>query len=201
VKDEFLKRLPSTAKEERALVEAAFGIPGGIRQKKQEIFADARLSDAGKVEDVRKMATGTPLQHLRQIRQRAANMAADTRNMRAALKPKEVDRTDIVAEMQRKELRDYLRSMPDGKKVGAAMENPEIAEAAFHAHPMLSGLSGAQLEVIREGYLERQFGPQLREIKAREEVVEVLDAALEVAASQFLKETGLSEESLELKDN
>jgi hypothetical protein len=199
---EFLKRLPSTAKEERALVEAAFGLRGTVAEKAAAIRGDQRLSEAGKAADIRAMALGNPREHLRQIRSRAAAMRADAQNARLAMQPKAPDRNDLAGEARRREMRDYLRSLPAEQRLRVAMESAEMTEAVIDApHPALSGLSAEHLDLVRDGHMEKTFGPQLREIEQREKVIEVVNSAIEVATSQFRKETGLSEESLELKDN
>jgi hypothetical protein len=197
MKDEFLKRLPASAAEERALVEQLFGIPRTVAEKRAAILSDGRLSDAGKAADIRNMATGAPLQHLRVIRQRAANIAADAKNARLAMQPKAPDRSDLAGEARRREMRDYLRSLPAEQRLRMAMESAEMTEAVIDApHPALSGLSAEHLDLVRDGHMEKTFGPQLRDIEKREEVVEVLNSAVEVASSQFMRESGLGAEEI-----
>jgi hypothetical protein len=194
--DEFMKRLPTTATEERALVTAAFGITTTVREKTEAIRGNARLSEAGKIDDIRAMAKGAPLEHLRQIRRRVANMAADTQNLRLALMPKAPDRSDLWSELQRRELRDHLRTLPDPQRLRLAMEDPAITEAVLDANPILSGLSAEQLDLVRDGHIERHCAPQLRGIEQREEVIATLNAAVEIASLQFLKESGLDEKEI-----
>jgi hypothetical protein len=142
------------------------------------------------------MAKGAPLEHLRQIRRRVANMAADTQNLRLALAPKAPDRSDLFGELQRREVRDHLRTLPDGQRLRLAMEDPAVTEAVLNANPVLSGLSAEQLDLVRDGHIERHFAPQLRGIEAREEVLETVNAAIEIATSQFMKETGVNDEEI-----
>jgi hypothetical protein len=203
MKDEFLKRLPATAAEERAMVEAAFGLRGTVAAKANEIRSNTRLSDAGKADDIRAMARGTPLQHLRQIRQRAANMAADVANQRRAFAPPTPDRSDLFGEAQRSELRAFVRGMSQEQRLRAVMNDESLAEAVLQAHPSLSGLTtqgedGApsQYDLVRDQYLQSKFGEQIRAVERREEVVEVLNSAVEIASSQFKRETGLDDQDI-----
>lgn len=197
MKDEFLKRLPSSAAEERAIVEALFGLPNTIREKAAAIRADGRLSDGAKADDIRQMAKGTPRQHLQQLRSRAAAMKADVQNRRLALKPKEVDRSDLYAEMQRRELRDHLKTLPAEQRLRAAMDDPAITEAVLNAPAALSGLSAEHLGLVRDGHMEKTFGPQLADIEKREAVLEVINSAVEIATAQFRRETGLAENEID----
>jgi hypothetical protein len=195
--DEFLKRLPAEAKEERALVTAAFGIPGTVKEKADEIRGNTRLSEIGKQEKIKELAVGNPLAHLKQLRSRAAAMTADVQNLRKGLQPKAPDRADLFGEMQRQELRTFLRTLPDAKRLRLAMEDAAITEAVLHASPALSGLSQEQHELVKEAYVERAFGAQLRGIEKREEVISNVGSALTIATRQFLNESGLTEKEID----
>lgn len=204
MKEQFLKRLPETAKEERALVEAAFGIPDTVRGKASDIRGNAHLSPIGQQEQIRAMASGAPLGHLRQIRSRAAGMTADVANLRKAIAPPAPDRSDLFGESQRAELRAFVRSLPEGKRLRAVMDDPSLTEAVLLAHPALSGLStnsedGApsQFDLVRDKYLETKFGAQLHGIEAREEVLANLNAAIAIATQDFCRETGIEPEEIE----
>jgi hypothetical protein len=195
MKDEFLRRLPATATEERQMVEQAFGIPRTVAEKKAAILSDARLKDEAKAADIKAMARAAPLQHLRQIRQRAANMTADVQNARLAMAPKR----DKDGEADRREIRDaVIRELPAEHRLRRMLENPTIAEAFLLApDPVVSGLSDEQFETVRQTYTEKKFGDKLRAVEKREEVIETLDAAIRVATSQFQRETGIAENEIE----
>lgn len=121
---EFLRRIPDSAKEERALIETAFGISVALRDKLNEVHKNARLSDVGKKEQIKQIATGAPLAHLKQIQSRVSNLTADTKNLRLALKIKTPDRSDVYGELQRAELRSYLRTaVPAEDRLRAVMKD------------------------------------------------------------------------------
>jgi hypothetical protein len=191
--DEFLKRLPADAKEERALVTAALGIPGTLREKISDIRSNPDLSEIGKLGKIKELAKGNPLAHLKQIRGRVAAMTTDVSNLRHAMKPKEADRSDIYGEMQRAELRAFVRAMPPEERLRAVQSDPAMTDAVLLAHPALSGLSPEKYDLVKKDYAERTFGPQLRGLESREDVVDNLNAAVEVATRQFLTESGLTE--------
>ena len=196
--DEFTKRL--TAPSDIALVKAAFGIASTVKSKAAEIRGDARLSDTAKRDDVRSMAMGNPLAHLKQLHSQVSGMAADVANLKKSFAPKQPDRADLFGELQRRELRDHVRSLPPEARLRAVMEDPALMEAVLLGHASLSGLSthsedGApsQFDLVRQSYVEKTFGSQLNGVEARERVVETLDAAVKVAVIQFRNESGLSE--------
>jgi hypothetical protein len=193
---EFTKRLPATATEEARLIEAALGIPTAFRAKATEIRANAELSDVGRTEEIKRAALGGPLEHLRQIRNRAASMTADVKNLRTGIKPPEPDRADLFGEMQRAELRTWLRSLPQPDRIRAALEDESVTAAVLHVSPSLSGLSAEMHQRVVEAHVEKSLGPQIRGIQQREEVLETLNAAIEVATMQFRNEAGLAEKEI-----
>jgi hypothetical protein len=201
--DQFLKRLPAEAKTERVLVEQALGIPTTIKAKVAEIRNDSRLSDTAKSADIRAFVLANPLDHLKQLNRAAAAMTADITNLKKSFAPKQPDRADLFGEMQRRELRDHARSLPPEKRLRAILDDPALTEAVLLGHPSLSGLSTesqadapSQFEIVRQNYIEKTFGPQMRGVEAREQVVEIVNAALKVAIAQFRTEGGLNENEM-----
>jgi hypothetical protein len=196
IDDEMLKRLPETAIAERELVSTAFGISKTLQEKAAAIMADPDLSAPGKAKRVRELAMGAPVEHLRQLRSRAAAMSADITNQRAAMRPPTPDKTDVYAELQRRELRDHVRSLPTEQRLRAIMQDDAISEAILGAHHALSGLSTEQRDQVRKGYTERHFGEQLRQVEARQEILDTVNAAVSIASSQFAKVGGLDEQEI-----
>jgi hypothetical protein len=195
--EEFLRRLPPTATEEARLIETAFGIPATFRQKAAEIRADAKLSEVGKTEQIKQAALGGFVEHLKQIRSRAAAMTADVNNLRSGIKPKAPDHADVFGEMQRAEVRTWLRSLPPAERIRAALEDESVAAAVLHVPPALSGLTSEVHERVVAAHVEKAFGSQLRGIQQREEVLEVVNSAIQVATTMFQREGGLTEKEIE----
>ncbi len=192
--DEFLQRLPAGATEERSMVETAFGIPANFKRRAGEIRSDARLSNLAKVDDVKKAALGTFAAHLNQIRSRAAAMTADLTNLRKAMQPPAPDRADLYGQAERHKLLDRVLALPQAERFRLAMEDQAVMGAVLaHQHVLFSGLSAEQLSEVRDAFIERNFGPQLAGIEQREEIVETLNSALQVATMQFRNEAGLTE--------
>lgn len=193
MKDEFLRRLPADAKAERALIEAAFGIQNTIREKASAIHADGRLSNEAKSADIKAMVLGGPIGHLRQIRDSAAAMSADLANLKKSFAPK-ADHADLFGEMQRAELRAYMRSLPDEHaRLRLAMTDDAAAEAAMLAHPALSGLTTTKpndedgmLAEIAERYAAGELKSKLVEDYGEEKTSMALAHQFEPRSNTFL---------------
>ena len=191
--DQFLERLPATAKVERELIATVLGIPENLKTKIAEIRGDGDLNDAAKVRKIKELALGDPLSHLKQLSSRAAAMSTDLANLRQTMQPKQPDRADLFGESQRRELRDYVRTLPPAERARLVMEDQAVTEAVLLAHPRLSGLSSEQLEAVKQAYTERNFGPQLAGIEQREKILAEVNSAIEHATNMFRREAGLTE--------
>ena len=190
---ELLKRLPADAGDARNLVTDALGIPENLKTKVATIRSDPDLNEQAKVRRIKALALGSPSEHLQQLQGRADAMKADVQNLRLALAPK-ADRADLFAADQRDKVLSFGRSLPQHELLRYAMEDQVYAEAILLApHPTMTGLSREQLELVKAAYVERNFGPQLAGITAREKVLEVVNAALEIATNAFRREAGLNE--------
>lgn len=190
--EQLLNRLPTEATDEREIVTIALTIPENLKAKAAELAADVNLSEVGRQAKMKALATD-PLTHLRQVKARADAMAASVANLKKAMQPTPPDRADAVLAGLHREIRDWLRAQPSPNRFRAASENPDIAAAVLHVPAPLTGLSQEQINLVREKQIEREHGPQLRGLAQREEILEVVTAALQIASSEFSKVSGLSE--------
>lgn len=190
----FLPRLPDSAIEERQIVSTAFKIVDTMRTKAAAIRANEHLTAFGQNEQIKITAKGGLRDQFRQEKARANKMAADLANLRSELKLKPIDKTNVFEELQRQEIRTWLRSLPENQRIRAALEaDPQATEAIVHASPALSGLSPEIHARVAEAMVQRVHGAQIEGIERREVVVQTAAAALQAAESQFRSEAGLTE--------
>lgn len=190
--EEFLRRLPGDAKTERALIETALAIPANLKEKTAAVRLDENLSDAGKNAKVREIASGSPLDHLRQIQKQTKAMSTDIANLRGAMQIKPPEPGSLLAAQQR-EIRDRFLALPEEGRFRLAKEDPAIGEAILNGpHPAFSGLPKEQIELIRQSHIERLYGAQIAGLEKRKAIIEVVAAAVEIATKQFAAESGLT---------
>jgi hypothetical protein len=112
---------------------------------------------------------------------------------------KAVDPINVVAELQRQEIRNWLRSLDlSGRQlVAKTTKDQRVLEAMVTAAPELSGIVGDHLgplaDEIEARYLELTYGPEIAEIKAIEEVLAEADAAIQVARQSLQMNSEMSE--------
>jgi hypothetical protein len=76
------------------------------------------------------------------------------------------------------------------------LEDAQFSEAVIHAAPALSGIGKDLHEKVVASALERAYGPQMKGMEHREELNNVVEAALRVAISQFSAEAGLKQDEI-----
>ncbi len=175
-------------------VRLAFGIVGTVRENVARIVADKRYSQDGHRDQIKQMLGKGPLAHLDQIRAKLKKPIEALQAERASFVI-EADRTDTFAEMQRQEVRNWLRSLPDADRIRLALETKEtlIREAIAMVPPQLSGLPQDIKQSIFDGLMEERYGAQLAN---NSHLLEAYDAALiavEEAGHDIRREANLSD--------
>ena len=189
--NEFSKRLPD-GHEHRNTIDLAFGIATRFRQKAQEIKADKRLSSQGHLEQIQAAVRNGPITHLKQLRAQVDADAEHLQQRRGELVLKAPDPKDVVAAMDRAEIRSWLRSLPIGERTRHALEGDErIIGAVINAPSALSGVTDEVHARATGVALDRQFGPALKKLAEEEDALAVVDSALKVASTQLLSEAGI----------
>jgi hypothetical protein len=163
-----------------ALKKAALEKPGTLNARG---VAEALRRDLGKhvVPELRST--------LRVVNERKAAM----KHERAALAKPKIDSTDVVAAMQRREIRDYLHGLESAERMKMLLDNPDpiMLAAALELPPALSGLTVETRAHVEEAYTRATHAQTLRAMDDREEALDVVGAAAEIAAMEIRAAVGL----------
>ncbi len=120
------------------------------------------------------------------------------KSQREGLQPTKTDKTDIVAAMQRAELRAFMRTLPVGQRIATAMADSMMTEAVLDgSSPALSGLDERQVGELKDGYLQQKFGSRLAEISSLEEVFTEVNNAAYLVRKSLQEASGLPPISFE----
>lgn len=159
-------------------VAASFDIADDFRRDVERIAADRRLSAEGR-RDATLDLSRKAIRDLRDLRKPLDEHHAKTESMRAKVKAPSFDKTDIVAAMARRELRDRSVAMSPGQRAGK-LTGPHRSVALLDAvlefadDPWMSGIDiydKSQLdvfEIARQERLRDHHGALLDEIDARD---------------------------------
>jgi hypothetical protein len=196
---QFTGRLPQGAPAHyRENIEVVFGLAANFLQKAREVQDDPALTDVGRGEALRKLWAGNghykPALHLGQIKQSIAKEFGAIDAQRSALYPKPPDRADLFGEMQRAEVRKWLRGLPDADRMRAVLETKDtlLRDAVIHAPAELSGIRADFKQTVIEKIVQEKHGSQLAKLNSLADGLENVQAAITVAEMQIAKLPGLA---------
>jgi hypothetical protein len=189
---------PSTAALRKA-AEACFTIAEKFAKHRDSLERDGFLTPAGKRAKLTEALTKQFARDMRDARAPIEAAAKDIELLRGNIKPVQVDRTDVVAAMERAEIRAFIRSLPSADKIAALLNHadPKILDAVLDAPAALSGVPEQHYAAAKEAREEQLFGPQLKEIEALQAVVDEASAAATIARGDLRSVTALDEREFE----
>lgn len=181
-------------------IDGLFAEEARLQQTRASIAGDPSLSDIGRNNKLADAVKGdlahVVARHGRAVRKALWHVASE----RAAMKPPDVDPTDVLGELRRQEIRAHLRSLPVGERQKVAIEfsqdNDYIA-AITDAPPSLSGLDQQLHRSITTDYVERTFGPRLKELKGIEDDYTNAKGALDIVRGKLQEASGFSPSAFE----
>ena len=179
-------RLPRSASDNsKHNLRAVFSIADSFKKKADAIREDHRLSYPGRDEALAKLRAET-LQngHFQQIRSQSQKAQERLKNEREALRSSALkpESGDVIAEMQRKEIREMLRGLPEVERIKLAMsDDPAIRDAVAFSSPALSGVPADIHGKILDGIVETKNQTRNSELAERETEIEIIAAAVAVA--------------------
>jgi hypothetical protein len=191
----------------RPAVAGAFDIASDFSNDVARIAADRRLSPEGR-RDATQDLVRKAVRDLRDIGKPLHEFRSKTETMRAAVKRPAYDKTDLVAALNRKELRDASRAMTSGQRAGKLTgEKRSVAFIdallEFPDDPWLAGVdifSPSELQVFeaaKEERLRDLNGPVLDTIAERENTLEEVAMIVAVARVDIQGASGLDSQNFE----
>lgn len=170
--------------------EAMEKLPGMVATKRAEYGRRGDLSPKGINGKIRADLAQIVARDLRNHRQAVAERKAELKARREALAAPKIDRTDLLAELQRQEVRAWLRGMaPEARHVALLGDaDGSLVEAVLTAPAALSGLNGLNETVrgqIVDAYLQNRHGETLAGMEIEEEGLTVAEAALRGALNEL----------------
>lgn len=145
----------------------------------EQVTSAGKYSPAGILEELashyREKVAPVMADHRRAIEIAKAQLAG----RRDALHRREVDRSDVIAEMQRAELRTFLRGLPMGDRIQAALSGDAAMRDAILGGPAaLSGLNEEVFGRVRDAALIEEKPDALRALVDLDEAIAVAQAAV-----------------------
>lgn len=186
-------RFPQNADTALATIfTSAVGISDRMEAKRQDLAKNSLLSVDGKANELKKFATTQRAIFLR-VRSDLADATTKLQTDRAALVPKAIDRTDAAGAALRTEFRSVLRSMTSTQAIAWAstQQDPTVITALWETSPELSSMDARSRDVVTQNWLANNRAQQIRALDDRAEVVELVQAAVNLAQGALFTAAGV----------
>ena len=181
----FTSRIPASAPpRHNEAIETAIAIANGFEAKAREIGKDGRFSALGRSEAIKNHLAQGPAAHLEQIKAEVERDLNAIRGERASLVPSNPDKSDVFSELQRQEIRNWLRDLPEAERTRIALTTTDetIRAAILYSPAALTGLKEEIRQQVLNNHLEATHGPRLAELEKAESVALEVVAAIEVVS-------------------
>ena len=194
IKAMFLSRLKSNAPAGiRSDIEAAFDLVDALTATATKIRADQNLTAQGRSEAIRAAFGGDLMANFRRLQGNVKKAREHLATQRLSLLPRAPDRSDTFGEMQRSEIRTWLRSLPEGqrwKQLDTA--DKSVREAIIFAPAALSGMPEDRHALLIQTVMQETHGAQLADLEGLEDAIENAEAAIQVAGQNLQTASGLT---------
>ena len=195
MRDQILPRVRSDALKQT--VNGCFGVGELIEQTRTKLEADRNLSEDGKRTKLADIVKTDLVHRFVQIT-RAYRQALESLDVRRAqIKPAPIDRTDVVAEAQRAEVRSVLRALPPDARSAKAFElanSDDLATAAILDRPAMTDLPRDRIEAIRNQHLKKLHGPAIEALQQASDEVAAVGGAVDAAARELQAASGFPQQ-------
>jgi hypothetical protein len=210
---QLLSQIPDSNPFKKTVVPRAFDLLGDYEKDRESIFGtDERgvelrrdLSPEGKRGEAQK-AIRRAIRDLRDLQKPLQEFRAKTETMRAAVRRPDYDKTDIVAALARRELRDRSRDLTFGQRA-ALMTGPDrdvnFIDAVLELEPWVSGIdkfNPNELQIYEAARQERTrdfHGQTLDQIAARESMETEAMMVINVVRNDLATDSGLESREFE----
>jgi hypothetical protein len=174
----------------------------GIEAKAREHAASGRFTPAGAKQATLQSALTDAVPSLYRARQTIKSAKLEVEALRSKITPLQPDKTDLVAAMLRKEMRDWLRSKPQAERDAYMAKNlerldPQMLQAVVEVPIEMTGISATQRATLVERDLQARHGETIAEANQLQRFIERAERHVEAARDEVRKETGVDQKAFD----
>jgi hypothetical protein len=179
---------PSTATLRKA-AEACLNVSERFTSEREQIDQNPHLTRDGKKAKLIDSLRKTHARDLRDARKPFDEAANKLKAMRETIKPAQIDETNVVAALERMEIRTFVFNSPSADKVSLLLHqdaSPKILDAVLSAPRELSGVTKDIYDRAKTAREEKLYGPLLQEIETAELVLSEANNAAAIARASLM---------------
>lgn len=191
VRDQLIARMPAHERADVAkqIIAGALSIAGEAKARSQQLDGDRNLSREGRQSAMRAEVAKTFAPRLKNVSQGLEALLTAQATARGAIALKPTDESNMVAEQRRQEKRRHLLGLSGAERMAFLFADVQgaghFAEAMLRDEPALSGLNAIERKRIEETYLNKHFGPQIKNAETLDELVTGVQSALQIAGLEL----------------
>ena len=172
----------------RVVIQETLAVAEKFEAKRRELESKGHLTPHGRREALKEALTKQFARDLRDAQKPISEARERLRTMKSAVKVKpSADPNNVVAALERQELRATIAEMPEAERIGFVLgtSDPRILEAVLGQPAVVSGIPEEVFAKVESAYQERRFAKELHEIRELETVVVEAEAAARVARDEL----------------
>jgi hypothetical protein len=165
-----------------------------------KLKAEGNLSEKGLRDAAVKFLADEGLpKNLRNKLEATATLRRDVNARLARMSPVQIDPNNLTAEMQRREVRDALRTMPEQDRIRLIErgDDPTIIDAVLSAPQFLSGVPDSVMKMAKERRLDERYGDERKVMADLIEAAETVERAFDAAREEYRAEAEITEYDFE----
>ena len=175
------------------MLENALSFIAAPQAMKAEIEGPGTLNARGVLEALRNKLGRSVVPELGRILRVVNERKAALKQERAALTMPKIDPNDVSKTLLRQEARVFLRGLDLGERMGLLLQDPDetLLAAALEGPPELSGLTAQMRADVEQAYVKAHHAQTLRAMEDRQEALDVVGAAAEIAIMEVRNHVGM----------
>jgi len=179
---------------------AALASRDKVKARAKEHEASGRFTPAGAKQATLQSALSEGVPSLYRARQTIKKAKAERDALRSKVSLAQPAQTE-VAEMQRREMRDWFRSKPQAERDALTSRpdklDPRLLEALIDMPIEMTGIAATHRDLLIERALEAQHGEDIAAIKELDRGIEVAERYTDTSRDEVRKETGVDQKTFD----
>jgi hypothetical protein len=168
-----------------------------VSARKADAVASGKFTEQGAADAVAQFALGELTPVFKRGRNVIDAARREANSLRDKIKLQPADKADVVGALHRREMREFLRTMPDKQRneyISKRRDNmdPSLALAIVEMPAEFSGVLEGDRNDLIDRALQAQHGEAMVHLKELEEAIEIAASAVETGRDELRHETRLS---------
>jgi hypothetical protein len=173
-----------------------------VGERKAEALKSGKFTEAGATDHVSEFIFKELSPTFKRGRNVIDKAKAEAKALREKIRLEAADKGDLVGALQRREMREFLRTMPDKQRneyVSKRRDNmdPALALAICELPAEFSGVLETDRNDLIDRALQAQHGEAMTQLRELEEAIEIAESAVETGRDEVRTETGLNPQTFD----